>query len=85
VSGLSKGIGRSLARVRVLDLREPVPRLVGITSPAVRHLCIYLTDMINAMRPHNIYFCNSRYFRGEFTQSHVSAEKFDKEYVYGIR
>ena len=26
-----------------------------------------------------------RYFRGEFTKSHVSAEKFDKEYVYGIR
>lgn len=26
-----------------------------------------------------------RYFRGEFTQSHVSSEKFDKEYVYGIR
>ncbi len=26
-----------------------------------------------------------RFFRGEFTQSHVDAEKFDKEYTYGIR
>jgi hypothetical protein len=28
---------------------------------------------------------SGRYFRGEFTQSHVSTDKFDKEYVYGIR
>ena len=26
-----------------------------------------------------------RFFRGEFTQSHVDADKFDKEYTYGIR
>lgn len=26
-----------------------------------------------------------RYFRGEFTQSHIDADKFDKEYTYGIR
>lgn len=25
------------------------------------------------------------FFRGEFTQSHVDADKFDKEYAYGIR
>ena len=26
-----------------------------------------------------------RFFRGEFTQSHIDADKFDKEYTYGIR
>jgi DNA primase large subunit len=26
-----------------------------------------------------------RYFRGEFTKAHVDADKFDKEYAYGIR
>ena len=26
-----------------------------------------------------------RYFRGEFTRSHIDADKFDKEYTYGIR
>ena len=31
------------------------------------------------------FFPVFRYFRGEFTQSHVSSDKFDKEYVYGIR
>ena len=26
-----------------------------------------------------------RFFRGEFTKAHIDADKFDKEYTYGIR
>jgi len=54
----------------LLTLFRVKPRYFNITSQY---------DLIQ-----NLNFV-ARYFRGEFTQSHVSAEKFDKEYVYGIR